>query len=162
MAGDSVEISPVGVIMIHNPWTYAEGDAKQMQLAAQMLDEVKESIINAYEQKTKLSREQLAQMMDDETYFRAQKAVELGFADRIMYTENHTADNLVASLSSRRQIMNCTINAIRAKVAVEQKQSADIITEPKVTTKKKRKIASLRRRLNLKYGGTNHGITRAL
>ena len=50
-----------------------------------MLNEVKESILNAYEGKTGLSRARLSHMMDDETWFNAKKAVELGFADKILF-----------------------------------------------------------------------------
>lgn len=116
MAGDTVEISPVGIIMIHNPWTYAEGDSDEMKTTAEMLDEVKESIINAYELKTKLSRKELAKMMDDETWIHAKKAVELGFVDKIIGVENQpVADNLISNISSRRQVWNCMMKAFKAK-----------------------------------------------
>lgn len=121
MAGDVVEISPVGLIMIHNPWTGAVGDSAEMKTVAQMLDDVKETIINAYEQKTKLPREQIAQMMDDETFFHAQKAVEYGFADKIIGEE--TAPTV--EISSRRQIMNCMTKAIKAKFKAEKKTAPD-------------------------------------
>lgn len=117
MAGDSVEISPVGMIMIHNPWTGAVGDSAEMKTVAKMLDDVKETIINAYEQKTKLPREQLAQLMDDETWFHAQKAIEYGFADKIIGDENPPS----IEISSRRQIMNCMTSAIKAKLKAEKK-----------------------------------------
>ena len=125
MAGDEVQISPVGMLMIHNPWTFAGGDSAEMKSAAQMLDDVKETIINAYELKTKLPRDQLAQMMDDETWIHAKKAVELHFADKIIGVENQSADNLIANISSRRQIMNCTTNAIKAKLAANKKAAPD-------------------------------------
>lgn len=53
-----------------------------------MLNEVKESILNAYEAKTGLTRAKLSHMMDDETWFNAKKAVELGFADKILFTSD--------------------------------------------------------------------------
>ena len=85
MAGDKVCVSPVAMMMIHNPATMAMGDAKDMQKAIVMLNEVKESILNAYEFKTGLTRARLSHMMDDETWFNAKKAVELGFADKILF-----------------------------------------------------------------------------
>ena len=54
MAGSEVQISPTGLYMIHNPMTMAFGDTVEMTKAIAMLDEVKESIINAYEIKTGL------------------------------------------------------------------------------------------------------------
>jgi len=87
MAGGEVLISPVAMLMIHNPMTIAFGDSEEMSKAIAMLSEVKESIINAYELKTGLSRAKLAHLMDAESWFNAKKAVELGFADSIMFSE---------------------------------------------------------------------------
>lgn len=84
MAGDTVLVSPVSMLMIHNPATIAWGDHAEMQKAIDMLAEVKESIINAYVVKTGLSRARLSHLMDAETWMDANKAVELGFADEIM------------------------------------------------------------------------------
>lgn len=85
MAGDTVCVSPVAMMMIHNPATMAMGETRDMQKAIAMLNEVKESILNAYESKTGLTRARLSHMMDDETWFNAKKAVELGFADKILF-----------------------------------------------------------------------------
>ncbi len=84
MAGDKVLMSPVSMLMIHNPATIAFGDHTELSRAMDMLNEVKESIINAYVVKTGLSRSKLSQLMDAETWMNAEKAVELGFADDIM------------------------------------------------------------------------------
>lgn len=84
MAGTEVLMSPVSTMMIHNPATVAMGDHNDMQKAIEMLNEVKESIINAYEIKTGLSRAKLSHLMDSETWMNANKAVELGFADGII------------------------------------------------------------------------------
>ena len=85
VAGDTVLVSPVAMMMIHNPATIAMGNTKDMEAAIAMLNEVKESIINAYVDKTGLSRNKLSKMMDDETWFNAKKAVELGFADKVLF-----------------------------------------------------------------------------
>ena len=84
MAGTEVLMSPVSTMMIHNPATVAMGDHNEMQKAIEMLNEVKESIINAYEIKTRLSRAKLSHLMDSETWMNANKAIELGFADGII------------------------------------------------------------------------------
>ena len=85
VAGDTVLVSPVAMMMIHNPATLAMGNTKDMEAAIAMLNEVKESILNAYADKTGLSRNKLSKMMDDETWFNAKKAVELGFADKVLF-----------------------------------------------------------------------------
>lgn len=87
MAGGDVYMSPVSMIMIHNPSTIAIGDSEEMLRAKALLDEVKESIINAYELKTGLSRTKLSHLMDAETWMNANKAIELGFADKVLFME---------------------------------------------------------------------------
>ena len=77
MAGTKVCMSPVAILMIHNPATMAYGDKAEMEKTIGMLSEVKESIINAYEIKSGLARTKIAHMMDDETWLNARKAVEL-------------------------------------------------------------------------------------
>ena len=84
MAGDTVKVSPVSMLMIHNPATMAAGDKNDMQKAIEMLDSVKNSIINAYATKTGLSRNKLSKLMDDETWMDANMAVQLHFADEIL------------------------------------------------------------------------------
>jgi len=88
MAGGEVLMSPVSVMMIHNPATVAIGDGEEMLRAKALLDEIKESIINAYEMKTNLSRARISHLMDQESWMNANKAVELGFADGIIYADN--------------------------------------------------------------------------
>ncbi|MBU3100669.1 MULTISPECIES: head maturation protease, ClpP-related [Clostridium] len=85
MAGAEILMSPVAIMMIHNPSTVIFGEAVDLQCGIDMLSEVKESIINAYEQKTGLPRNKISKMMDSETWFSAKKAVELGFADKVLY-----------------------------------------------------------------------------
>ena len=92
MAGNEVLMSPVSMMMIHNPLTMAFGNADEMKKAAEMLDEVKDSIINAYELKTGLSRSKLSHLMDNETWMNAVKAVELGFADGILYRDSEKSE----------------------------------------------------------------------
>ena len=107
MAGNKVSMSPVAMMMIHNPMTVAMGDKKVMQQAIDMLDEIKESIINAYELKTGQSRTKIAHMMDAETWFNAKKAVELGFADDILYAgDSDKKDVPEAVLFGRLTVIN--------------------------------------------------------
>ena len=93
MAGTDVFVTPGSMMMIHNPATIAFGDHNDMQQAINILDEVKESIINAYQIKTGLSRAKLAKLMEDETWMNARRAVELGFADKILYADADAKDS---------------------------------------------------------------------
>lgn len=83
MAGKTVVMSPVSMLMIHNPATMAMGDTEELGRAIEMLGSVKESIINAYQAKTGLSRAKLAKLMDAETWMDARAALTMGFADEI-------------------------------------------------------------------------------
>ena len=87
MAGNLVQMSPTALLMVHDPSTIAMGNAKDMEKAIATLNEVKESIINAYAAKTGLSRNRISKLMSDETWLNAKKAVELGFADEILFDE---------------------------------------------------------------------------
>lgn len=111
--------SPTSLIMIHNPATMAMGDHEDMQKAIKMLDEVKESIINAYEIKTSLSRDKLSKLMDAETWMNANKAVELGFADGVLEDEKHL-DVVPAYAFSRKTVQAALLNKITAKATEKQ------------------------------------------
>ena len=93
MAGDEIQISPVGIMMIHNPWSSIRGaEAKDMRHMADVLDEVKESIVNAYQAKTGRSRKKISEMMDNETWMSAKTAKKEGFVDDILYADAGAAN----------------------------------------------------------------------
>ena len=119
MAGDTVYVSPVSILMIHNPLTSAFGNVQDMQKAIEMLDSVKDSIINAYRLKTGLTNSKISHLMDNETWMDAYKAVELGFADKVLYADGEEKNEdeeealkASAMLFSRREISNNFINKL--------------------------------------------------
>lgn len=114
MAGTKVLMSPTALVMIHNPATTAFGDHKDMSKAIDMLDEVKESIINAYEIRTGLSHTQLSHMMDEETWMNAKKAIELGFADGLLEDNKNTEDD-EGYMFSASAVERTLINKINRK-----------------------------------------------
>lgn len=128
MAGTKVLVSPVSMLMIHNPATIAFGDTAEMQKAIDMLSEVKESIINAYEIKTGLSRSKLSRLMDAETWMDAHSAVELGFADGIMKRQTeeeadggNPGNGPAPTLYSRAAVTNSLMDKLAAKCQIQQK-----------------------------------------
>ncbi|WP_040210845.1 head maturation protease, ClpP-related [Clostridium polynesiense] len=113
MAGTEVLMSPVAMMMIHNPMTIAIGDSSEMKKTSAMLDEVKESIINAYEIKTGLSRTKISHLMDSESWFNAKKAVELGFADGVLFEDDEMdSDELEAVMFSRVAVTNSLVSKL--------------------------------------------------
>ena len=126
MAGTKVLVSPVSMLMIHNPMTAAFGNSDEMQKAIEMLSSVKDSIINAYEIKTGLSRAKLSHLMDAETWMDANKAVELGFADGIMSRADEAEDMTtptVSMLYSKANVVNSLMEKIAAKCAINPKSN---------------------------------------
>ena len=85
MAGDTVQMSPTALLMLHDPSTVAMGNTRDMEKAIAALNEVKEAIVNAYAAKSGLRRGRIADLMSEETWLNAKKAVELGFADEVLY-----------------------------------------------------------------------------
>jgi ATP-dependent Clp protease protease subunit len=117
MAGTRVLMSPVSTMMIHNPLTVAIGDSEEMRKAIQMLVEYKESIVNAYEIKTGLSRAKLSHLMDAETWMNANKAMELGFCDEILFKDAPPGDMPENSFSfSRRAVTNSLLDKVKARI----------------------------------------------
>ena len=116
MAGTKVQMSPVSVMMIHNPLTVAMGDSDEMRRAIQLLDEVKESIINAYEIKTGLSRAKLSHLMDGETWMNAKKALELGFCDEILYQPEAEPAPEDSFTFSRRAVTNSLLDKLKTRI----------------------------------------------
>ena len=117
MAGNHVAISPVGMMMIHNPATVSIGDEREMKKAMDMLSEVKESIINAYEIKTGLPRRQLSNMMNAESWFNARKALELGFADSVLYDGDDDDDiKDEGMIFSRAAVTNSLLDKLKAQI----------------------------------------------
>ena len=145
MAGTKVLVSPVSMLMIHNPMTAAFGNSEEMQKAIEMLSSVKDSIINAYEIKTGLSRAKLSHLMDAETWMDAGKAVELGFADEVMKRPAEAEDAeppTVTMLYSKASVVNSLMDKIAAKCRTNPKKTED--SKPKG-----RSVDSLYERLNL-------------
>ena len=132
MAGTKVLMAPTALMMIHNPATAAFGDHVDMKKAIEMLNEVKESIINAYEIRTSLSHTQLSHMMDETTWMNAKKAIELGFADALLTDEKLTAESEAYAFSANA-VEKALINSISRKA--EKKPAG-------------RSVADLRQRLN--------------
>ena len=147
MAGTEVVMAPTSLMMIHNPMTAAFGSREEMEKAIEMLEEVKESIINAYEIKTGLSRARISHLMDSETWMNAKRAIELGFADAMMKEEKITAE-MPAFEFSDRAVEMALVNKIAAKnrqdVPVDKQE-----VQPEPALKHGRSVDELMERLSL-------------
>ena len=154
---DGIAASAASVIamMIHNPMTAAFGSKDEMEKAIEMLEEVKESIINAYELRTGLSRARISHLMDSETWMNAKRAIELGFADGMLTDEKVMAE-MPAFEFSDRAVEAALINKITAKTRkdtpvnmLEPETEPKELPQPEPAPKHGRSVDELMERLHL-------------
>ena len=148
MAGTKVLMAPTALMMIHNPMTLAWGDKSEMTKAIEMLDEVKESIVNAYEIKTGLSRAKISHLMDAETWMNANKAIELGFADDILEDKKKCAADETAFSFAAKSSEKSLMNKLEAKFGKKPETNKCPVVEA-VEEMKGTRIEELDKRLNL-------------
>lgn len=154
MAGDEVLMSPVSLLMVHNPLTVAIGDSEELQKTIAMLDEIKESIINAYKAKTGLSRKKLSDMMNEESWLNAEKAVKLGFADGILFNEKNKEKNPEESFFEdyEKVIKNLVTWKNQSKIKLQtanEKPKEEQKPKPESPAENTQNIKPLYQRLNL-------------
>ena len=145
MAGTKVLMAPTALMMIHNPATIAYGDHTDMAKAIEMLEEVKESIINAYEIKTSLSRSRLSHLMDAETWMNAKKAIELGFADGMLEDEKKEAAEVSAYAFSSRAVANALFNKLVEKSRTEPAPEPEQEPEGRSVDELKARLADIKK-----------------
>ncbi len=145
MAGTKVLMAPTALMMIHNPATIAYGDHTDMAKAIEMLEEVKESIINAYEIKTSLSRSRLSHLMDAETWMNAKKAIELGFADGMLEDEKKEAAEVSAYAFSSRAVANALFNKLVEKSRTEPAPKPEQEPEGRSVDELKARLADIKK-----------------
>lgn len=150
MAGDEIIMAPGSMMMVHNPWSMSAGSAEELRKAADILDEINDSIIPIYAERTGLSEEEIKNLLDDETWMSAEKAVELGFADKVVKEEKNKAkakdsveleaflrsSNYSYSMSATRSAMNDFISKKfnnERDSAVEEDGKAVVAEEVEIT-----------------------------
>ncbi len=136
MSGTKILMSPVSMLIIHNPLIIAFGNKSEMEKAISILDEVKESIINAYEIKTGLSRAKLSHLIDSEIWMDANKVIELGFTDNILKRSeaNDMEIPQVSMMYQEAQVVNSLMDKLATKCKIENKETttgvkADLLIE---------------------------------
>ena len=141
MAGNTVNISPTAQLMIHKASVIGAGNADDFEHEAKVLNGIDESIASAYELKTGMKQEDLLQMMANETWLNAKEAVDKGFADNIMFSNDDNKEivitNSINHIPSRQ-----AINKFKNLIAKEQlKNEKD--SQPKISLREQ-KLAILR------------------
>lgn len=112
-------ISPGGIFMTHDPLVGLDGffNTNDLKQFIGMLDGTKETIIDAYQTKTSMSRNKIREMMTEETYMSAKTAVKNGFVDEVLYSEKQEPIDMTFA---RRSIMNNSVEAVKRLVAMQK------------------------------------------
>ena len=132
MAGDKVLMSPVAMLMIHDPFTVAMGNTKDMEKAIETLNEVKESIINAYTAKTGLRHNKVAELMESETWMNAKKALDLGFCDEILFETKKQEDDKPAEPEEDQPVLEAQLYSTRQMgMTILNRLGVSDVAEPK-------------------------------
>ncbi len=100
MAGDTIFMPKNAMMMIHNPWTWGIGNAAEFRKLAEDLDKIRESLIAAYEGHSALTRDEIIEIMDSETWLTADECLEYGFCD-VVEKEKQMAASIDKTLLMR-------------------------------------------------------------
>ena len=95
MACNRIVAEPVALVCVHNPSTYGSGDADAFRHTAEELDNIKDVILNAYEGRAKVSREEVSALMDKNIWLDAAKALEYGLSDEVLSAAGTPSGNIM-------------------------------------------------------------------
>lgn len=115
MAADELLMSPTAYMMVHNPWTIAMGDSRELAKVASVLDEIRDGMVNAYMAKTGYTRDEVIAFLDDDTWMNATTAMEKKFADGILYADQAAKDAGVKppkAIFGRAQFYSMAVKAV--------------------------------------------------
>lgn len=127
MAGNEVQMTPTGQIMIHNASVCSRGDNRTLTHTSEILKSIDSSIATTYEMKTGLKHEELLNLMGNETWLNATKAKELGFIDKIMFLDDVKFNN---SMTNEAGLLPAeVIEKVRNELIKKGEQKENFIPE---------------------------------
>jgi ATP-dependent Clp protease protease subunit len=95
MAGKTIRIAENAMVMVHNPWSIAIGDAAEMRKSADVLEKFQLSASEVYARRSGQKLDKIRELMDAESWLTAAEAIELGFADEISQPLNSMSARIV-------------------------------------------------------------------
>jgi len=148
MAGDEIQIARAGFLMIHNAWVVASGDRHQLREVAEFLEPFDSAAVDIYVARSGMDSAEIAKMLDRETWIGGAEAVEKGFADTLLSSDEvaetpensangksvvaaHRVDNLLAQLNMSRSERRELIQALKGgkqDAALTSKQNAAVLS----------------------------------
>lgn len=145
MAGDSIEITENGYVMIHNPYTGTEGDSRDHRKAAEILDKLESSMLAAYSERTGMTPEEVRGIMAGETWYTAIDAKAAGLVDSILSTKKQS--RLIESQYKMP-------TRVCASLKVSEHPVGDVGVPEEIITMATEKIAATAKAIKAKYGKT--------
>ena len=125
MAGEEVYIADNAMLMIHNPWSMTMGDADDLRKEADVLDKLKNTLVNAYARKTGMKPSDIAAMMDEETWLNATQSVAMGFADEI--EDGIEAAASISPATARQRFDNFSNSMRKTKTIKAEEAAAEVV-----------------------------------
>lgn len=125
MAGDEIQISDIGFIMIHDAWGLVMGNKNDMRKSAEVFDSFDSAIADVYAKRTKIEKNKIAKMMDNDTWLNASDSIEKGFADSIMNEQIEEEDEDKKSKALARR----TVESSLAKSGFSRKERYNLLKE---------------------------------
>lgn len=152
MAGDEIIMSPGSMMMVHNPWSMGAGSSEELREVADLLDEIRESIIPIYSERTGLSKDEIIEIMDSETWMSAEKAVEKGFADKVLKKKETKKESKMAlsgsfafNMSANKVAFDDFINKLNSKgdtsMAIKAEEVKDEVLDTEVKDEEVKEVA---------------------
>lgn len=129
MAGDERVVNEASLLMIHNPWTYACGNAEEFRKQAEDLDKIAQASINAYMSKVSITESEVKQLLNNETWLTAQECLEMGFATAINESDDGNGVNQSAFRVIRNKLMATPQIMEQKAEAIDIEQLAVLIAE---------------------------------
>lgn len=106
MAGDERVMSNASLLMIHNAWTFAQGNSKELRKQADDLDVITQASVNAYMSSVNITEKELKKMLDNETWLASAEALEKGFATSVI---NDSSNSNVANQSFKKSLIEMVL-----------------------------------------------------
>lgn len=125
MAGDERIMNAASLLMVHNPWTWLRGNAKDFRKQADDLDKIAQASIHAYMTKVTISEEKLKKLLDDESWLSAEDAKEYGFATKVLEQDDEGVRQSAMAVIRDRM----TSNTKPRQTSTDDKELGDKIAE---------------------------------
>lgn len=138
MAGDERIMPEASMLMIHNAWIWAAGNAKELRKQAEDLDKISQASVEAYKANSTLSEDEIKELMDNETWILPEEALEYGFATSVKKTEkekaNQNAMNLLFGIIKEHQKQTTTEPPVQNKPPIQTEPPVQVEPPSEPTT----------------------------